>query len=370
MELNARTFSALDDNFDLRQMISVRTANGMRVGRLPYAEFHVEGMFVRNSYEIERLQCMALLGSGAVISVDEKLVVPISNMQDGTYYLSVGFSEHIVEFEQYDQTYLRPTYNFDFKTLEELDSPMNTIFSSFPILRFEVKEGRISVSKEYIAPCLIAASDERLQAYITKIIERMKVLAEHRNMEEGDCKRTLLRMIFTLSTFSLRDTVESLMQTFRNVAQVVDYYIITPNETERPKLEEWSQYDVERWLVWFDTYLQNASRTLDHVVLVDNSIDYEKLKAELRKEIYAMVKDDIDAQINEAREQIRIELTDKFSTLIKTTIDDLKLQMHDQLHAELLTELQQPLYDSLYKALYDALYRPPVEEEDNFMPLI
>lgn len=370
MELNARTFSALDDNFDLRQMLSVRTANGMRVGRLPYSQFSAEGMFVRNTFEIERLQCMALLGSGALISVDEKMVLPISAMPDGYYYLTVGFSLHITEFEQYGQTYLRPTYCCSLKTLEELDSPENTIDSVFPVIRFQVNQGQITKDKEYIPPCLILASDDRLMKYIETVVSKVKMLAEHPNMEEGDCKRTLLRIIFTLSNFTGRNTLEELMQLLRNLAMVVEYFIVLPNEKEHPALENWSQYDVEHWMRWFDTYLENAKRTLDKVVLVDNSIDYEKLKAELRQEIYAMVKDDIDAQINQARETIRTELTDQLSALVLQTIEAQKQQMHDSLHIQLLDELRQPLYDNLYHALYDALYRPPVEEEDNFMPLI
>jgi len=370
MELNAQTFSALDDNFDLRQLISVRTANGLRIGRLPYAEFHAEGMFVRNTFEIERLQCMALLADGMLISADERVSVPITRMSDGTYYLCVGFGDQLTEFEKHDQTYLRPEYSYSFKPLEELESKLNLIDSAFPFLRFKVEEGRITIDKEYIAPCLIIGSDPRLKTHIEKVIARIKVLTEHQNMEEGDCKRTLLKQMFTLGTLSERDTTELLMQTFFNVAQTVDYYIVTPNEEVRPEVEEWSQYDVVYWLTWFDTYLENAARTLDHVVLVDNSIDYEKLKAELRAEIYAMVKDDINTQIAEAREHIRVELTENLTTLVRETIETQKKQLHDSLHAQLLSELQQPLYDSLYKALYDALYRPPVEEEDNFMPLI
>lgn len=370
MELNARTFGALDDNLDLRQMISVRTANGMRVGRLPYSQFSASGMFVRNTFEIEHLQCMALLGSGALISVDEKMVLPIPPLTDGTYYLTVGFSTHITEFEMYDQTYLRPVYTCSLKTLEELDSVENTIDSVFPVVRFEVSQGHISTDNQYIPPCLILASDDRLMAYVQKVVSGIKMLTEHPNMEDGDGKRTLLRIIFTLSNFTGRNTMEELMQLLRNLAMVVEYYIILPNENEHPALEAWSQYDVERWMSWFDTYLENAKRTLDKVVLVDNSIDYEKLKADLRQEIYAMVKEDIDAQINQTRDNIHTELTEKLSALVTQTIDAQKQQMQDDLHAQLLDELRQPLYDNLYKALYDALYRPPVEEEDNFMPLI
>lgn len=370
MELNARTFGALDDNFDLRQMISVRTANGMRVGRLPFSQFHAEGMFVRNTYEIERLQCMALLGSGAMISVDEKMSLPISAMPDGTYYLTVGFSAHITEFEMYDQTYLRPSYICSLKTLEELDSPENAIDSTFPVVRFQVDQGHIAVDKDYIPPCLILSSDERLSAHIQKVISEIKMLTEHPNLEEGDGKRTLLRIIFTLCSFTERSTMEDMMLLLRNLAMVIEYYIIAPNEKESPKLENWSQYDVEIWLKWFYSYLQHAKKTLDNVVLVDNSIDYDKLKADLREEIYAMVKEDIDTQINQTRDNIRTELTDQLSALVTQTIETQKQQMQDSLHAQLLDELRQPLYDNLYKALYDALYRPPVEEEDNFMPLI
>lgn len=372
MELTAKTFSALDDNFDLRQLISIKTTNGLRVGRLPGTEFGANGSFVRSSFEIPRLQCMALLASGMIVSVDERVVVPVAPPSEIYTYLTVGFGSKVVEYEAYEQKFLRPSYTFQFKTLAEIETntskPEDYVF---PILRFKVSDGRIAVDPSYIPPCLIIESDERFLQYRDRILVKLDTIINHKNLEDGEGKRTLLRNIFMIKSYSSNNSMESFMQLMYETASAVKYFIVTGDGDSASPVSMWSQYDVERWLSWFVEYLDTAVGTLDETELEDHSIDYDKLKAELRKEIYDMMLPELLERIKKVQQIINDDLHQKLSDALRDYIDGtFRKQLHDTLNVELNDELRQPLYDSLYEALYNALFVPTVEEEDNFMPLI
>ena len=62
-----------------------------RLGLLPGSEFSCRGTFVKNSYEIDRFRCLAVLPSGRIISADEKVSLPIPMLFGTEYYLSVGY---------------------------------------------------------------------------------------------------------------------------------------------------------------------------------------------------------------------------------------------------------------------------------------
>lgn len=373
MELRAETFNSLDDNFDLRQLISVRTANGLRIGRLPGSEFSANGVFVRNTYEIERLQCMALLMSGMILSIDGKMVVTITSQTASQCYMVVGFDGEMVEYESHGQLFVRPTYAAQLMTLEEIEAQEKDGNYVMPIVRFAIDGGRISVDPAYIPPCLIMASDERLSQHCTEITRMLESVAAHANLEDGDGKRTLLRDIFHLQRYNTRNTVEDFMQCLASVANALDYYIMRPNHpaSESQNLPTYSQYDVEQWILWFKEYLKEVTATLDQVVLEDHSIDYEQLKADLRREILAVVQPEMNEQIEAVRERLNTELQTQISSVLKEYIDGtFRNHLHDELHDELHERLRQPMYDELYQALYDALYVPQQEEEETFMPLI
>lgn len=372
MELKAKTFSTLDDNFDLRQLISVRTANGLRIGRLPDAPFNATGVFVNRAFEIEQLQCWALLASGSIISVSERAVVPIPALTESIYYLTIGFGDKMVEYEMDEQPMVRPTYSYRIETLEEIDKHyQEDKVAVMPILRFKISEGRMTIDSEYIAPCLIVATDRRLQQHCNKLTEKFMALAEHPNMEDGDCKMTLKRCVFALQRYGERNTMEDLMKMLNTVANVVDYYIMTPNLSTPVNIPAWSQYDVELWISWLYGYLDRAYGVMDKVVLENHDIDYEALKEQLRSEIWERLEPAMNQRIEEARTKISDELSAKLSDALREYVDGtFRQHLHDNLHMELTDELRQPLYDGLYKALYDALYTPQEEEEDNFMPII
>lgn len=376
MELNADTFRALDDNLELRQLIGISTANCMRCGRLPGTPFSTDGMFVNGSFEIEHLQCTALLASGMVVSVDERASVTIAGIQSDKAYMTVGFGNKMTEFEAHDTPFVRPTYECHLMTLDDIenvpDAQNNAYAFTCPIVRFNIANGRISVDRDYIAPCLVVATDSRLTAYRDSLQRQLEQIASHKNMEDGDARRALLQYAFRLKCFNTKHTVEHFMELLYEVAMAVGYYIYGPDPSSSTQpIMAWSQYDVQLWLAWFEDYLNKALGVVENTVPVDNSIDYDALCEKLRREIYAMVKDDMEARIDEARTQIKDELHMTLSTALRQYIDGtFRETLHNTLSAELEDILSRTLYTSLYQALYDALYTPQTEDNDSFMPLI
>lgn len=91
MEITAQTFTKFDENIVYRQQVASRIMNGNRFGLIPFSKFDCQAGFVKNTLEIERLSCMALLPSGKVLHIDEKVVVPIPMLYGEEYFLACGF---------------------------------------------------------------------------------------------------------------------------------------------------------------------------------------------------------------------------------------------------------------------------------------
>ena len=78
MEITAQTFIGLEEKLDFQQQIAIRAALGStQMGMLPGTELSCKGVFVKNTFEVESLRCMALLPSGKIVDADEKAVIPI-----------------------------------------------------------------------------------------------------------------------------------------------------------------------------------------------------------------------------------------------------------------------------------------------------
>ena len=62
MEITAQTFIGLEEKLDFQQQIAIRAALGStQMGLLPGTELSCKGVFVKNTFEVENLRCMALL---------------------------------------------------------------------------------------------------------------------------------------------------------------------------------------------------------------------------------------------------------------------------------------------------------------------
>ena len=367
MELTAQAFKEFRDQLDFRQQVAVRAALGAsRFGLLPGAAFDCKGRFVRNSFEIDHFRCTAVLPSGNILDADEQVVLPIPMLFGEKYYLAValGNEEHTFEKEGVPCVSLRKIYTIH--PLEELGKA-----DLFPVARFSVADAVFSVDADYIPPCLLLDSDPRFGQFGAVYIEKLQALAAHGSLEEGEGKRALLRYLFILKGYRWDGDVREFISLTQEIAQAVDYYIVTPHTETPVAIPIPTQYDIQKWLQWLSEYLSGALSILDTVVLEDKTIDYEALLAQAKAELYERLNPELRADLlRQLKEELRTELSEHLTSSLMNFINgELKPGLHDSLYAELDPTLHERLYKELYEALYNALYVPE-EEEEEFYPLL
>ncbi|MBP5158199.1 MAG: hypothetical protein ILP18_10060 [Treponema sp.] len=367
MELTDQTFKELEENLDFRQRVAVRAAlGGSRLGLLPGAEFDCRGVFVKNNFEIERFLCSAVLPSGTIVTADEKVVIAVPMLFGAQYYLTVGLGEETHSFEKEGVPYVCPQKAYAIRSLDEMQKE-----DVLPVARFKVSDGVFSLDTDFIPPSLLLSSDKRFMDYGTSYASKLQALVEHKNLEEGEGKRALLRYLFQLKSYPWNGGVREFIQFTQEIAQAVDYYIVTPHTENPVAVPVPTQYDVQLWLEWLSGYLGGAHSILDTVVLEDNTIDYEALLAQAKAELYDRLNPELRADLlRQIKEELRAELKEDLSGSLTAFInEEVKPRLHDTLSGELDPSLHERLYNELYDALYNALYVPE-EEEETFYPLL
>ena len=368
MAISERTFIEMDENLARRQEVASRTVNGNQFGLIPFTEFNCQGGFVRNKLEIERLQCMALLPSGKILHIDEKVVITIPLVYGDEYYLACGFGEGQTVFDVKAVPFVRPEYQFGIYPLNELEGS-----DRFPVMKFKVKDGIFSIDPDYIPPCLHLQSDSRFQPYLKQLSETISQVAEHANLESGEGKRAFQRYAYLLQRFDTKNRTSHFIRLAYEIAQAVDFYIVMPNTETPTPIEPYSEYDIVKWLEWLDEYVHSASTILDKVVLEDHTIDFEELKAQVKAELHEQLYPELYDRLYEAlREKLYAEITEELTAKLTDYIShQFKAELHDLLSDELSEKLFDSLYQKLYESLYNALYVPEEkEEQEEFMPLI
>ena len=367
MEMTAQTLRELDRNLDFRQQVAVRAAlGGSSLGLLPGAPFNGKGMFVRNTYEIARFQCLAVLPSGRILSADEEVSLPIPMLFGERYYLTVAYGTQEKTFEKENVPYVCTQKVYAIHSLEELGQE-----DLLPVARFRVADGVFSEDPDYIPPCLLLSADARFADFGATYVEKLQALADHASLEEGEGKRCILRYLFLLKGYQWDGGVREFVQLTQEIAQAIDYYIVVPNTDKPVPIPSPTQYDIQLWLEWLSDYLTGAASILDGVVLEDNSIDYEALLAQAKAELYERLNPELRADLlKQIKEELREELQEKLSAALLEYINgSLKDTLHDNLSSELDPSLHERLYTELYDALYNALYVPEPEEAA-FYPLM
>ncbi|WP_139247479.1 hypothetical protein [Mediterranea massiliensis] len=367
MAISAQTFLELDENLRHRQQAATRAVNGNEFGLIPFTEFDRQGGFVRNKLEIDHLACMALLPSGKILHIDEKVVVTVPLVYGNEYYLACGFGEKEVEFDVKEVPFVRPEYTYGIYSLSELEGT-----DLFPVMKFKVSDGIFSIDESYIPPCLYLSSDNRFQPYLEQLTKQVSLLAEHPNLESGEGKRAFQRYAYLLKSYDTQGRTRPFIQLTYEIAQAIDYYIVTPNAEIPVTIPAYSGYDIANWLDWLDGYLHNAAGTLDKVVLEDHSIDFDELKAQIKAELYEQLRPELYEQLyTELKAKLYAEISEDLTVRLTDYItQQLKTELHDLLSGELSEELYESLYKNLYESLYNALYVPVEKEEDEFTPLI
>ena len=385
MEITAKTLIGLEEKLDFQRRVAIRAALGnTRMGMVPGSILSCNGSFFKNTFEIEHLQCKALLPSGRVVDADEQAIVPIPMLFGDRYYLTIGVGDGLVEFEKEGVAYTRPIYEYGLKTQEEVETE-----DVMPMMRFSVKDGVFSIDTDYIAPCLSLNSEPRFEVYIDRYVIQMSLITSHENLENGDGKRALLHYLFILKSFGLKNSVHDFLKMLQEIAQAIDYYIITPNMEQPVEILEPSQIDVQLWLNWFGNYLIGAVSVLDKVVLEDKTIDYDALLRQAKAELYAQLHEELIVKLlaetkEELLKMVKEELensldmqTQKLTDYINNTMKpDLLMQIQTELkHSlnlledELSEKIYERLYEQLFEHLFNALYIPEPESE-KFIPLI
>ncbi len=367
MAISAQTFLELDENLRHRQQAATRAVNGNEFGLIPFTEFDRQGGFVRNKLEIDHLACMALLPSGKILHIDEKVVVTVPLVYGNEYYLACGFGEKEVEFDVKEVPFVRPEYTYGIYSLSELEGT-----DLFPVMKFKVSDGIFSIDESYIPPCLYLSSNNRFQPYLEQLTKQVSLLAEHPNLESGEGKRAFQRYAYLLKSYDTQGRTCPFIQLTYEIAQAIDYYIVTPNTETPVTIPAYSGYDIANWLDWLDSYLHNAAGTLDKVVLEDHSIDFDELKAQIKAELYEQLRPELYEQLyTELKAKLYAEISEDLTVRLTDYINQqLKTELHDLLSGELSEELYESLYKNLYESLYNALYVPVEKEKDEFTPLI
>ncbi len=385
MEITAQTFIGLEEKLDFQQQIAIRAALGStRMGMLPGAILSCEGSFVKNSYEMEHFQCMALLPSGRIIDANEQAIVTIPMLFGDSYYLTVGISDTMTEFEKDGIAYVRPHYEYNIQSLQEVEGD-----DVMPLIHFVLQDGVFSIDTDYIPPCLLLSSNKKFSEYLERYVEQLTTITSHQNLVQGDGKRALLHYLFILKGYDMKNSVHDLVMMLQEIAQAIDYYIITPNSEQRVDIPKSSQVDINIWLKWFENYLQGAVAVLDKIVLETNVIDYDALLRQAKAELYAQLHEELIVKLlSEAKEQlltmVRTELQDSIQKQTMTLTDYinnslkpdllslLQSEMNkaiDKVRDDVSDKLYEQLYSVLFEHLFNALYVPEKEDE-NFMPLI
>ena len=387
MEVTAKVFLGMAQVWDMRQKLALRAAIGSnRMGLLPGTSLNCKGTFVKNRFEMDHFQCMALLASGRIVNADDDVLVDIPMLFGERYYLTVGFSDEQTEFEKENVAYVRPHYIYGINTMEEIVE--NDLF---PLLRFKVNDGMFSIESEFMAPCLLLTEDKRFKEYIDKYIEKLTALSLHQSLPDGEGKRAILRYVFMLKSYNLQNSMQDFVLLTQEIAQAIDYYIVSPNR-EPIEVPVPSQVDIQIWLQWLDDYLAGAAIILDGVVLEDNSIDYEALLAQAKAELYQRLHPElIEKLLADMREELGAEIkrqTESITQYINETlrpaiVEQLTTEMNDQvsqfresmderftkLGEELSSSIYEKLYFNLFEHLFNALYVPEPSEKE-YIPLI
>lgn len=371
MELNAETFRNYDENLDVRQQASIRAALGINIGILPGSEFKCSGMFVNGNFEIPRLRCQALLPSGWVLDIDSAVTIPVLSLKGEKYfYIGACFGTEYVHFQKEGVSFVRPDYSFGIYTKDQLLEEQ-----AFPVARLSLSGEELNIDVEYIPPYLVLVSEPRLKQILDDLINEMISIVNHPNLEPGDKARTMQRYLFRLTSFDSNYTVLDFLQLTREIASAMNFLIFVPQQKEI-NIPAYSQYDVQLWFEWVKQVFVDAVKVLDETVLVDDSIDYEQLKRELREEISETIRQEVYPEMNrlltESVEHMRTEMTEQLRATLKDYIDGtLHPELYQRLHEELDEPLRRELYQRLYEDLYNALYVPAVkQEEEVFTPLI
>ncbi|GEM_PF-3334197 len=381
MELTSGVFLHQQHDFDERQQLMLCAAmGGVGMGILPMYPQHVEGNFVGNTFEMNNLRLTALLPSGAVLSVDGDFRLAITSKPEQECFVCIGVvsgEEHC--FERDGVPYKAPVYELSLHSSADLECSEG-MFDVLPLKRLYIEGESLNVDASYVPPVVSMTSHKAFGEFVGRYVALLTDLTAHRNMEDGDCKRTLLYLRFRLQSLMGKEQVVELMQLLREMEQALDYYIRCGLGGQREPAKDLAtdvrrtprMYDIHAYLSWLGEFMEALLLFMDDVVVVDHSIDVDALKRELHSQLS-------EELIQELYEKLDVEFRD---VLVPEMTETVMGRLHDFVDNQLRPELMDALYEALREGLYNDLYQALLEvlsaliakdeqkPEDYFMPLI
>ena len=365
MQLTSRALALAGENIALLQALTTRAAFGGRIGILPVTPFKCEASFVRGSLEVE-IDCMAVSPSGVLLQVSDHAVVRVPKLDPGEHYLGVGLGSEMSQFEVEETPFERPVYNYVFCSLEEVRDK-----DLVPVLKFKVDGGTLSICPEYIAPFFTASSDPRIRGFANEISDSLKKLVDHPNLTKIEARRALLNYAFLLGTGNLVDSVAEISRITKSLASSLKHYINGPFAEADCDIPELSLLDIQKWFSWLKSYLELSFATVEKVVIEDEKIDIDDLKAQIKAELSQEIMDQVNTVVDEKVSQLRDGLKAEIEEVLKDFVSGaFRQRLHDDLQGELSPQLYSELYDSLYQALSEMFEKRKEGGESTYIPLI
>lgn len=395
MALTDAVFRNLEASLDIRQRLVVKTAfSDGRFGLLPDCPFEAVGSFVGRTYELSALSCTALLPSGTIVDINSEMKITIPKLTEKEYFLCVGLAQGEPRLYERDGVpYEEPNYELSIHTLGEIVES-----DVVPIRRFVIVDGTLTIDDDYIPPVLTVSVSNKFDEFLAIIVNDIEGIVSHPNLDNGEGKRILNTQLFKLRNFNRLRSTRYFVNMLQEVASIVEFYIVLSkekelkdgliteeregsiNEIRNGKLaslwndgrREPSMINVVVFIKWLHEWLEAQKELLDLVVLVDNSIDYDQLKREIKEEVYAQLKEEIyEKMIAEMHDKLHERLTSELKETLETYInEEIIPHMRQSISEELRTSLYDRLYEALFKALFDELYRPEEDNEEEFLPMI
>lgn len=389
MELTSGVFVHQQHDFDNRQQLLLRAAIGsVGMGILPMYPLHVEGAFVGNTFEMNNLRLTALLPSGAVLSVDDDLTLTIVSQPLPECFVCVGPANGKTHcFERDGIPYKAPVYELSLHSLDELERADESL-DVLPLKRLYVEGDLLNVDASYVPPMISTASHKAFGEFVSMYVELLTKLATHRNMEDGDGKRTLLHLCFRLQSLTGKESVVELVRLLRETDQALDYHIrlglggqqvLRQGSGQEPTRELAADprrvphtNHIRAYLSWLKEFMNALLLSMDDVVTESRHIDVEALKRELYTQLLEQLKQQIDEKIRmELRDVVMPELTATITEKLQAYVDDrLRPKLKEVLYEALHDRLYQELYPALFNALSGLVAKEEHQPEDVFTPLI
>lgn len=352
-----------------RQENIIKSISYSKCGIMPHEEFLCKPVFCGRNLVIERLLCKACLASGAILDIDQRVELPFPTLLPGEYYLVAGFGKESQVFESKGIEFYKPIYEFGIKNLEELKQS-----DVIPLVKFHVSAKGVSIDIAYIAPFVICGSDERILERLDHVVKLAHDIANHPHIRFGIDQRTMQFYEFMLRNVNRYDSIITLYARLKNYLLAQHFHVFQSNGREGQVPDESLFFlDINAFFDLLGVSQESALMLLDSIQPVDDKIDLEKLKAEIKEELKPVIKEELTAEI---KPELHDQLVDELKTKIKEELmEEFRPLLIDKVVEEVKTrfEAMRPeMHDILYRELYDALFADlklckPIEE-DNFMP--